>query len=797
MLKDFDPEEYLSRQAALTAKGIDFIQKTYTAPSRMVGERARRNVVSYPYSEKAGTTLSAESRGPESGFLVLCEYEDDVLLALDQVQPLTLMKTDKNGKLRPFTYTADVLVLRQDYPEVVEVKTTDEIDKLVVKEPDNWKRKADASVDFAPARNAFQEMGIRFRVFEYSTKLRFLIENTRFLLWSRQWIDAETISKIDFDRAFEQSFCWTLADLKDFLELKEFTPLVRKIDAGEIFIDMTRSLISEPKGCLVARSLLCLNTGLASLRDGTIFSDEILVAAELSKFPSETEAERALAKLEKINSGEKSRSVARWLKKIADGSKIGLSDFQSLLSNYSKCGNRRQRLYVDVEMFLDTYLRKVHPGKRGISIYRSYIEYRVDAKVAHPFYKPVTRPTFVNRLSKLPPELVAHSRGGVRAANAVAAPTDPEKRSVKAQCAWQVATVDHYNADIELIFFANQHEVFVVRPWITALVDIFSSEVLAVTVSLKPPSRTACAKVVRECVRRHGKLPREIIVDRGSDFRSVFFAALLAHYRITLSLRPSGNPRWGSEVERLFGEFRQLWLAQLPGNRADKREVRSADGSTSPKKFAIFQPYEFYRALLSFCEWRSARCRGNAVESTALKFSSSSEEMPFIPVRVEYDSDFLLATAIDVERYEIDFQRGLHIGSAWYWSPKLSMVRGRMGRANVRVDPENPHVVFAQLLDGWEPCYSSGINVFATKDQITQKVDGLLMREAQSARDAVRMHADELLVYQIREMNKLAEDALVVPVLEIEAPEERSAESIYDRIKLTKVSSLQIENWGA
>ncbi|MEZ5510609.1 MAG: DDE-type integrase/transposase/recombinase [Gammaproteobacteria bacterium] len=696
-----------------------------------------------------------------------------------------------------FTYTADALVLRRDYLEVVEVKTTEEIGKLVVKEPDNWKRNTDGSVDFIPGRRAFKELGIRFRVFEYSVKMRLLIENTRFLLWSRQWDDAEPISSANFDRAFEQSYCWTLADLKDFLELKDYAPLVRKIDSGEIFIDMTGSLISEPKGCLVARSLLCLNAGLSSLRDGAIFSDSTLAAVELSKFPSEAEAERALAKLEMVNSGEQGRSVNRWLKKISDGRKAGLSDFQSLISNYSNCGNRSQRLFVDVEKFLDTYLRMVHPGKRGISIYRSYIEYRADAKVAHPYYKPVTRPTFVKRLSKLPPELVAKARGGVRAANAVATPTDPEKRSVKAQCAWQVATVDHYNADIELIFFANQYEVFVVRPWITALVDVFSNEVLAVTVSLKPPSRTACAKVIRECVRHHGRLPREIIVDRGSDFRSVFFAALLAHYKITLSLRPSGNPRWGSEVERLFGEFRQLWLAQLPGNLADKREVRSADGSTNPKKFAIFQPFEFYRALLSFCDWRGARCRGNAVESTALRFSSSAKEMPFIPVKVEYDSAFLLATAVDVERYKIDFQKGLHVGNTWYWSPDLSMVRGRLARVDVRVDPENPHVVFAQLLDGWVPCYSSGINVFSAKDKITQKVEGLLMREAQSARDAVRMHADEQLVHKIREMRQMAEDALVVPVLEVEAPIERKADSVFARIKSTKVSSLQLENWGA
>lgn len=112
MLKDFDLEGYLERQQGLTLKGRDFTQKTAESPSRMVGEYARKNVVGFPYSEKAGVTLSIESRGPEGGFFDLCEYEEDVILPLDQVEPITIMKTDKNRKLRPYSYTADALVFR-------------------------------------------------------------------------------------------------------------------------------------------------------------------------------------------------------------------------------------------------------------------------------------------------------------------------------------------------------------------------------------------------------------------------------------------------------------------------------------------------------------------------------------------------------------------------------------------------------------------------------------------------------------------------------------------------------------
>lgn len=128
MLSDFDIQAYLDRQESLSDKGRDFILKTYQSPSRMVGEHARKNVVSFPFSEKAGLTLSTESRGPEGGLFALSEYEDEVMLHLDQVEPITVMKTDKNGKIRPSTYTGDALIFREEYPEVVEAKTTEEID---------------------------------------------------------------------------------------------------------------------------------------------------------------------------------------------------------------------------------------------------------------------------------------------------------------------------------------------------------------------------------------------------------------------------------------------------------------------------------------------------------------------------------------------------------------------------------------------------------------------------------------------------------------------------------------------
>src|SRR5690606_6515909 len=138
------------------------------------------------------------------------------------------------------------------------------------------------------------------------------------------------------------------------------------------------------------------------------------------------------------------------------------------------------------------------------------------------------------------------------------------------------------------------------------------------------------AKVLRACVRSHKKLPREISTDRGSDFRSTYFASLLAHYSITLSLRASGYCRSGSEVERFFGEFGSQWLSQRDGNSVDYKSARSIDGKKAPRNTAILSPADFHRELTEFCNWRDNICRGIDFYSIGALFEKSQDEFPHI-----------------------------------------------------------------------------------------------------------------------------------------------------------------------
>src|SRR5690625_7719014 len=148
------------------------------------------------------------------------------------------------------------------------------------------------------------------------------------------------------------------------------------------------------------------------------------------------------------------------------------------------------------------------------------MRYKSLALDTHPQFRPVSRQTFTTRLEQIPGEVIGAARGGKRKRNAMGAPTDPEKRGLKASIPWQRAAIDHYLADIYLVVFTRTGEVYVERPWVTAMVDLATSKILGLSISFRPPPRRSVADVLRDDVRRRDIQHGDIIVDRSTDLQS-------------------------------------------------------------------------------------------------------------------------------------------------------------------------------------------------------------------------------------------------------------------------------------
>lgn len=796
MLNDFQFQAYINVDHSLIQEAKSYLSTVRNSdPSRMVGVNAEDNLCSWVMSKKMGHTVSLESRTAEKAFFILSEYDERIIEYWDQPEPIKIERTNKNGRKAACWHTPDALLLTKDGPKVVEVKSEDEIKELLQKNPVDWERGADGTVTFAPAKKAFAKIGLCHEVFVYRASLRYKVANLELMMRSRA-VPRYLSSQLASTRwVFSEQFYYSLYDLRDKLKDYDYTGLIQMVDDGHLVVDLDKTLLSSPKGCVVTLDQALLPEALRLHHDRKLYTDGMLSNSHLSKVPSLKHASRALASLERIESGEKSRSVNRWLAKIRRGAALGLTPFQSLIPQYYLSGNRTPRLPIDVREYLTEFLLGDYANSQGLPVYRGHKKYCELAKEVHPGHDPVSRRTYYKMLQQLPPEDIATKRGGKRAANAVKEPSDPDKRALKAQCAWQIAAADHYEADIFVIIFDSDGYSYVVRPYVTALIDLYSKSVIGLSVSLKAPSRRSLARVMRDCVRRHGRLPAEIAVDRGSDFKSVYFASLLADLEITLTQRPTANPKYGSEIERLFGEFKQTWLSQRPGNITDYKEVRSVDRKEAPDKRATIRPYDFYRELQRYVEWRDSKQRGISNESASAALARSTKAYPFIGRETSLDNDFMVATSVDSAMYKVDFQRGLHIGDMYYWSPELATLRGKKKRVEARLDAENPHVVYAQVGQGWIPCYSSQINTYSALDPVSQFVAGLELVDAVKEKRAIREQADSELVHIIREMDDIARSGQGVPVAEVDVSPEREA-NIFEQLRHCTVTPLTTECWG-
>tara|TARA_R110002051_G_C8769429_1_gene503402 strand:- start:24589 stop:27009 length:2421 start_codon:yes stop_codon:yes gene_type:complete len=751
MLNEIEMVRYQSVVFKLSDSAKIYIRNTRDfEASRMVGKHARANLVSWRVSTKTNRTISLESRGPETAFFLLSEYDSRVIEIWDQPEPVTIERHNKNRKVTRNAYTPDFLVLTQDGPLVVEVKHAKDFDRLTKAYPLDWVRSAGGKAQFLPAERAFAEIGLRFEVFIYGAEMRYLIANTELMLLARSEAPACEKVRATVDKALTERFVWSLEDLRVRLGLTTFTPLVQLIDEGVLKANLHSDLMSEPEGCLVASTESLLRAGRAYLESENVSRDNHRTRASIDKVPTTRDAEHALRKLEAIKSGGRPRSVLRWRTLVAEGEREGLSPFQALLPKFYSCGNRARRIQKVVDDFLIDYLLGEHAKSPGLSKYRSYVRYRVLAAEVHSGSGPVSRKTFDLRLAQLPAELIARGRGGARAANAVAPPSDPEMRVLTSQLPWERAAIDHYLADIYLVFHSADGKVYVERPWISAMIDLRTNYTLAVTLSFLSPSKRAVSKVIRECVRQHGRLPNEIIVDRGSEFQSTYMASLMAHYGIAYTLRPSSHPRFGSQVERLFGEFKSQWLSQRPGNLAKYEEARCVDGKLAPRKRAVLFPAQAFRELREFCSWRDSRMRGGSSIAADADFRSRQSLYPFVAKKVDYDVEFMMVTAVDEKDFQIDQSRGLHIGNAWYYSPELATVRGKKSKVKVRIDPENPHIVYACIDRQWVTCYSTGANSYGAKSGPQQLAEGLVRLETASIRRTLQILDDESLCRVMR-----------------------------------------------
>jgi hypothetical protein len=276
-----------------------------------------------------------------------------------------------------------------------------------------------------------------------------------------------------------------------------------------------------------------------------------------------------------------------------------------------------------------------------------------------------------------------------------------------------IAHIDHTELDVELVDSLTG-QVYG-RPWATFLTDAYSRR-MAVYLTYDPPSYRSCMMILRECVRRFGRLPQTVVVDGGLDLSCTYFETLLARYQCTKKTRPPAEGRFGSIVERTFGTTNTRFVHNLQGNTQIMRNVRQVTKSVNPRESAL---WTLGKAYLYLREWAYevydtidhpalGQCPRNAYASGMLNTGGRLHRL------IPYDHEFLIATLPTTRKTfaKVQPRSGVKINNIYYWTDAFRHPEVEGTQVDVRFDPFDTGLGLAYVRGQWTECHSEYYTIF-------------------------------------------------------------------------------------
>lgn len=379
--------------------------------------------------------------------------------------------------------------------------------------------------------------------------------------------------------------------------------------------------------------------------------------------------------------------------------------FVGLIPGYSRCGNRSPRLLADV---LNIVFKRIGSDFRDPANVKAKHVYGLIADDCKERALPAPSYSWFCRLiKKLPKHVTLKSRAGAKAAYGIESRVDApaEVDSVHTERPFERAHADHTLVDVETIFSETSHNIG--RVWLTLLVDHHSRRVLGFYLSYDPPSYRSVMMVMRDCVRRFGRLPDSIVVDGGKEFQGTWFAVTCARYHVTVIYRPISKPRFGGQGERLFGTVNSNFVHYLTGNTQLRKNVRQMTEAVDPDRLAVWTLRDLHGALEQylFGVYDELEHR-ELLMAPRQKFALGMRKHGSRPQRlIPYDQTFMVNTCPSTPKGKARVQAdGVKINYIYYNSPLQARHLG--SDVPVRYEPFDMSRAYAFVERRWIPLQS-------------------------------------------------------------------------------------------
>lgn len=392
-----------------------------------------------------------------------------------------------------------------------------------------------------------------------------------------------------------------------------------------------------------------------------------------------------------------SRTIRRYIESYRRAlAELG-NGYVGLLPRWSESGNYEVRITDPVlrivQQFInDEYLTPERPSV--LAVYRRVVEALEGRGFVAPSYR-----WFCRLIKAMPVYETMLARTGRKGAYKYEPRVTCVDRNATpvAERAFELAHIDHTKIDIVTTTGGES-----VRMWLTVMLCSATRRVLAWTLSFEAPSYRQVMLVMRDCVKRHNRLPEIIVVDGGKEFHSIWFETLCALYHVVVRRRPKSKARFGAEMERFFGTANTNLFHTLIGNTQNTRNVRQMTPEVDPYRRAVWT-VPHLKTLIErfFFEEYDQKVHTTLLMSPRQANSKSQALHGSSPHRfLSYDETFLILTSSTTRKGKAQVQPdGVKINYLYFNHPSL---RSHIGASlPVRFDPFNIANAWAQLNGSW------------------------------------------------------------------------------------------------
>lgn len=429
-----------------------------------------------------------------------------------------------------------------------------------------------------------------------------------------------------------------------------------------------------------------------------------------------------LDKEKPLNGAEKERTLRRHISAFKDALAYHGNGHVGLLPDWFADGKSVKRLPEEVYQIMDERIAEDYETlvQKGVTVVYGAVLNDCEAR-GIPEDRQPSYVTFWKRVNSRPRAEQVRKRKGRKAAYQhethiywLEKDTPPH-----GDRPFQIAHADCTQLDEELVCPLTGENMG--RPWAAFLVDAFTRLLLAIVLTFDEPSYRTTMMLLRECARRHKRLPQTLIVDRGKEFDNIYLRRLAGAFEMTVKFRPGSKPRHGSVGERLFGTANDQIVHNLWGNTQIMTEIRKVTKLNSPKILAAW-------TLGPFTEWFTAwgyefynkRPHWTLKQRPIEMFARSLELTGKRRGRIIYDETFRILTMPTTRKRTAKnvIDKGVKINNIYYWNDALRERPLEGKQLPIRYDPFNVSIAYVQIRGRWVRCTSEH---FATFEHCTER----------------------------------------------------------------------------